>query len=158
MIAARRPGYVLSLLLPDAATALAVDHGAAGPDAKWRLLDLWPLLLVMISAQMVAVRAVPGRAGRFSPSCWSPRSRAAGWTTRWPNAQPAGGGSPGVDVVDAAAGQVSATAAGLGVRLGTGEVRYAVGAPQVTGSDGYVRVSTGRSGWFGTSRANGATS
>src|SRR5579871_158394 len=57
MAVARRPHYVFPvLLIVGGAVLLLASAGAVSYDAGWRLLDLWPLILVAVGIQLVAWR------------------------------------------------------------------------------------------------------
>ncbi len=161
MIAARPPqprprSYILPILLiVGGAVLLLANSGVLNEDAGWRLLALWPLILVMIGLQLVATRLFSGRAASavalvavalvaLLGMAYVVGGPAAGGTyTRFTSSAATAGATAGTLTIDAAGSRVQLTGADLGDQLYQANVDYAGQAPRVTYSAGDLRIASG---------------
>lgn len=163
MIAARRhPSYVFPvLLIVGGALLLLFTSGVMPEAAGWRLLMLWPLLLVMAGIQLVAGRLFEGQAagavalvavglvalGGMVYVVAGPVPQAGGSGTIT-SSSPMTGVEAGSITVDAAGSRVNITTEGAGEQLYRANVSYSGSRPGLTYQSGSLHLTSGPvSGW-----------
>ena len=156
MVAARRPyGTVFPILLILAGgLILLANLGTLPEDTGWRLLQLWPLLLVMLGVQLLVPHLVHGAAvqavtlllvvvialGGFAYAIAGP-SMVSGSYTRFQSTSPVAGITQGTIRIDDAADRVTITARDLGSQLYVANIDYVGSAPKFSYAGGDIHVS-----------------
>ena len=167
MIAARRPyGLVFPLVLVfGGLLVLMANLGTLPEDAGWRLLQLWPLLLVMLGIQLLVPHVVHGAAvpavtlllvgliavGGFAYALAGPSFTSTNYT-RFESTSPVAGITAGTVTIDEAGAQVTIRAASVGDQLYQAKIDYAGSAPQFNYDAGQLRITTTRNNVFDWSR------
>ena len=167
MIAARRPyGLVFPLVLVfGGLLVLMANLGTLPQDAGWRLLELWPLLLVMLGVQLLVPHMVKGAAvplvtlllvgviavGGFAYALAGPSSTSTDYT-RFESTSPAAGITAGTVTIDASGAQVTIRAGDVGDQLYQAKIDYASSAPRFTYGAGLLHITTTRNNVFDWSR------
>ncbi len=158
MIATRRPygaAFPIVLILGGLVILLA-NLGTLPQDAGWRLLQLWPLILVMVGVQLLVPHLVPSAAvpaltlllvgaiaaGAFAYALAGP-SAGSGTYTRFESASEAAGLTTGTITVEGAGAQITITSRDLGTQLYQAKIDYAGSAPRLTYADGNIHVISG---------------
>ena len=157
MIAARRPYHVVFpiVLIVGGILALLASLGTLPEDAGWRLLALWPLLLVLAGIELLVPHMVSGRAvpaitlvlvgaiavGAFAYAIAGPATTTGSYT-RFQSTSPAAGRTEGTVTIDTAAAKVTITSADLGTDLYSVKIDYAGSAPRFSYADGDIRIAS----------------
>ena len=157
MIAARRPYHVVFpiVLIVGGILALLASLGTLPEDAGWRLLALWPLLLVLAGIELLVPHIVSGRAvpvitlvlvgaiavGAFAYAIAGPATTTGSYT-RFQSTSAAAGRTEGTVTIDTAAAKVTITSADLGTELYSVKIDYTGSAPRFSYSDGDIRIAS----------------
>ena len=164
MIAARRPyGLVFPIVLVlGGLLILLANLGTLPSDAGWRLLQLWPLLLVMLGVELLVPHLFHGVAvplvtlllvgaialGGFAYALAGPPSLIGGTYTRFQSSSPVGELTTGSVTIDAAGADVNIRAGDSGDQLYQARVDYAGSAPRFSYSNGNIHISTNQNNFF----------
>lgn len=163
MIAERpRPGAGVlgpALLIGLGAVALLVTSGLVTGDGVDRLLDLWPLLLVLVGVHVVFVHLLPGRAGALAAlvAMLAVMALGVGWvlaapaipTNAYGASAPAAGVTAGSLRLDAGRGAVRLYGQDLGGDLYRARIAHAANVrPTVEVAGGRIHVATPGASWF----------
>jgi hypothetical protein len=156
MVAARRPyGVVFPILLIVAGgLILLANMGTLPEDTGWRLLQLWPLLLVMLGVQLLVPHLFHGTGvqavtlllvvvialGGFAYAIAGPSFVSAS-STRFQSTSPLAGITQGTIKIDDPAEQVNITARDLGSQLYQANIDYSGSAPKFSYAAGDIHVS-----------------
>jgi hypothetical protein len=163
MIAARRSyGFVFpTILVVGGVLILLANLGTLPADAGWRLLQLWPLLLVMLGVELLVPYVFHGgatlaaslllvgliAAGGVAYALAGP-TFGGGAYTRFQSTSPATGISAGSLTVDAAGAQVTIRSGGSGDQLYKATIDYAGSAPRFSYADGKLHISSNQNGFL----------
>ena len=163
MIAARRPyGLVFPIVLVlGGLLILLANMGTLPSDSGWRLLQLWPLLLVMVGVELLVPHLFRGAAvplvtlllvgaialGGFAYAV-AGASLTSGTYTRVQSTLPRADVSTGSVTIDAAGAEVNIRAGDSGDQLYQAKVDYAGSAPRFSYSDGKIHISTNQNGFL----------
>lgn len=156
MVAARRPYRVVLpiLLILGGALILLINLGTLPEETGWRLLQLWPLLLVMLGVQLLVPHLVRGAAvtvvtlllvgviavGGFVYALAGPSPGTASYT-RFQSTAPISGETAATIRIDDAADQITISAAEIGDLLYQTKIDYVGSAPDVSYAGGQVRIT-----------------
>lgn len=156
MVAARRPyGVVFPvLLILVGAMVLLVNLGTLPGDTGWRLLQLWPLLLVMLGVQLLIPHIAHGAAvpaltialvavialGGFAYALAGPTFGTASYT-RMQSSSPVAGLTEGTIRIDDAADRVSIKAGDIGNDLYQAKIDYVSSPPRFSYAAGDLRIN-----------------
>lgn len=163
MISARRSNRLVFpiVLVVGGALILLANLGSLPEGAGWRVLQLWPLILVMVGVQILVPHlfngtAVPAvtlllvgaiAAGGFAYVVAGPSLGSASYT-RVESSAPSAGVTAGTITVDAAGAQVNIRAGDVGDNLYVAKIDYTGSAPRISYSDGDLHISTGQNNFF----------
>jgi hypothetical protein len=156
MIAARQPYRVVFpvLLILAGAVLLLANLGTLPEEAGWRLLQLWPLLLVMIGVQILVPHLVRGAAvpaltlliigllavGGFAFALAGPSLGSTSYE-RFQSTSPVAGQTEATIRIDDAADQITITARDIGTQLYQAKVDHVGSAPQFSYANGEVEIT-----------------
>jgi hypothetical protein len=156
MILARQPYRVVFpvLLILVGAALLLANLGTLPADSGWRLVQLWPLLLVMLGVQILVPHLVRGAAvpavtllligvlaaGGFAYALAGPSLSSISYE-RFQSTTPMAGQTEGSIRIDDAADQITITARDIGNQLYQAKVDHFGSAPQFSYVDGEVRIT-----------------
>jgi len=172
VIAQRRHTSVVwpLILIVGGAVLLLANAGFAPEGSAWRLLDLWPLILVMVGVQLVVSRLFAGQTAAaiglvavgviavaaFAYAIAGPS--LSGASERFTSSSSAQGVTAGTLTVDAAGGDVTIVARDTGDMLYQATVDYSGTRPRLTSVGGDVHLSSGRfSGFSWNAKADTTT-
>ncbi len=157
MIAVRRPYHVAFpiVLIGGGLLLLLASLGTLPEDAGWRLLALWPLLLVLAGIELLIPHIVRGAAvpavtlvlvgaiaiGAFAFAVAGPRT-ASGPYTRFESTSAAAGRTEGTVTIETAGAQVTIRSADLGTQLYSAKIDYRGAAPRFSYADGDIRIAS----------------
>jgi len=157
MIAARRPYHVAFpiVLIVGGLLLLLASLGTLPEDAGWRLLALWPLLLVLAGIELLVPHVVRGAAvpavtlvlvgaiaiGGFAFAIAGPGT-ASGPYTRFESTSAAAGRTEGSVTIETAGAQVTISSADLGTQLYNVKIDYKGSAPRFSYADGDIRIAS----------------
>ena len=163
----RRSGFVLpAILILGGALILLANLGTLPQDAGWRILQLWPLILVAIGVELLVPRMVNGAAAQvialvlvvliavagFAYALAGP-SIAGGTYTRFESTSPAAGLTTATLRIDDAADQVTITGRDIGDQLYQAKIDYVGSAPGFEYGNGNVKISRSSNFFNSWSRA-----
>lgn len=167
MIAARRPYRLVFpiVLVLGGLMMLLANLGTLPSDSGWRLLQLWPLLLVMLGVELLVPQMFRGAAipavtlllvgaiafGGFAYALAGP-SLVGGTYTRFQSTSPLADLTTGTVTIDAAGADVNIRAGDPGDQLYQARVDYTGTAPRFSYGDGKIHISTDQSGFFAWNR------
>ncbi|HET7419169.1 MAG TPA: hypothetical protein VFL27_02180 [Candidatus Dormibacteraeota bacterium] len=154
--AERRPFPVLLpiLLIAGGALTLLANLGTLPEDTGWRLLQLWPLLLVVLGIQILVPHLVRGPSvtvvtlvlagtiavGGFVYALAGPSTGTASYA-RLQSTAPLAGESAATVRIDDAAERITITGRDIGSQLYQAKIDYDGSAPTVSHGDGAVRIT-----------------
>jgi hypothetical protein len=157
MIAARRPYHVAFpiILIVGGLLLVLANLGTLPEDAGWRLLQLWPLILVLAGIELLMPHVVRGAAvpaitlllvgaiavGAFAFAIAGPGA-TTGPYTRFQSTSPAAGRTEGTVTIETAGAQVTITSADLGAQLYSVKIDYKGAAPRFSYADGDIRIAS----------------
>lgn len=169
MIAAQRPYRVVLpvLLIVGGLVFLLVNLGTFPDEAGWRLLQLWPLLLILLGVQILVPHLFRGAAaftvtlilvlllafGALAYVIAGPGT-GTGSLTRVESSAAFSGQSSATIRIDDAADQINITAGNTGSDLYQARIDYARSAPQLSYDNGQLHITRSANVFnsWGTSR------
>ena len=156
MITAQRPYRVVFpvLLIVAGLVFLLVNLGTFPDEAGWRLLQLWPLVLILAGVQILVPHLFRGAAayvvtlilvlavalGGLAYAIAGPGA-GTGSFTRFDSSSPFTGQSSATIRIDDAADQINITAASTGSDLYQARIDYTRSAPQLSYDNGQLRIT-----------------
>ena len=169
MIAAQRPYRVVFpvLLIVAGLVFLLVNLGTFPDEAGWRLLQLWPLVLILVGVQILVPHLFRGGAAyvvtlilvllvAFAGLAYAIAGPGAGTgsLTRFNSSSPIAGQSAATIHIDDAADQINITATDTGSDLYQARIDYARSAPRFSYDNGQLHITRSANVFnsWGTSR------